>query len=447
MIESLQIIIAFFCFSILIMVPFNIFNSKKIFHSNYNILDLASFNLIINCTVLFFFSILPIALKDYNLIFYIILVTIFFYSYVFKSKNINNFKDYYLQLILFFLVFFIVSIDVASKLNLGWDAKFFYYIKALFFTEGQNFYDLNKFEYVFHPHLGSFLWAFYWELLPSKLEYMGRLFYVFIACFSIFYVCHKNLKYSLMDNIIFISLILLFYKYERFSGLQEILIFSFLVITSKFYSKILNINNKYFIIFSILLCNLLIWTKAEGMVYAIIILMLLNLNSKIFFKVKIYINLSFLFIFFLKYFIYEISDNVMLDTTGSPYFISYFLDLNYHFIIHKLKLIIPYLLYYILNNIFFISGVIILIYKRFLYPKNNYNKIIELYCLINLIFIFAAYLLRDVEIEFAIKTTMERIVFSASGFYCFLLVDFLKNTFNNVWPDKKIYSNHKNNYN
>ena len=248
MIESFQIIIAFFCFAILTIVPFNIFNSKKIFQTNYNILDLASFNLITNCTVLLFFSILPITLIDYNLFYYIVLVAIFFYSYVLKFKNINNFKDYYLQLILFFLVFFIISIDVASKLYLGWDAKYFYYIKALFFVEGQNFYDLNKFENIYQPHLGSFLWAFYWELLPSKLEYIGRLFYVFIACFSIFYVCHKDLKYSLISNIIFISLMLLFYKYERFSGLQEILIFSFLVIASKFYSKILNLNNKYFII-------------------------------------------------------------------------------------------------------------------------------------------------------------------------------------------------------
>ena len=70
MIESLQIIIAFFCFAILTIVPFNIFNSKKIFNTNYNILDLASFNLITNCTVLLFFSILPITLKDYNLFFY-----------------------------------------------------------------------------------------------------------------------------------------------------------------------------------------------------------------------------------------------------------------------------------------------------------------------------------------------------------------------------------------
>ncbi len=50
------------------------------------------------------------------------------------------------------------------------------------------------------------------------------------------------------------------------------MVFSFLVIMSKFYLKILNFNNKYFIIFSILLCNLILWSKAEGIVYAIIIL-------------------------------------------------------------------------------------------------------------------------------------------------------------------------------
>ena len=426
MIESLQIIIAFFCFAILTIVPFNIFNSKKIFHTSYNILDLASFNLITNCTVLLFFSLLPITLKDYNLFFYIVLVAIFFYSYVLKFKNINNFKDYYLQLILFFLVFFIVSIDVASKLYLGWDAKYFYYIKALFFLEGQNFYDLNKFENIYHPHLGSFLWAFYWELLPSKLEYTGRLFYVFIACFSIFYVCHKDLKYSLMSNIIFVSLMFLFYKYERFSGLQEILIFSFLVITSKFYAKILNINNKYFIIFSILLCNLILWSKAEGIIYAIIMIMLLNLNNKIFFKEKIYINLSFLFIFFLKYLIYEISNNVMLEKTGHPYSINYFLDLNFQFIIYKLKFIVPYLAYYILNNIFFIAGILILLILNFQKKKDSYIKIINFYFILNIMFIISAYLFRNMEIEFSIRTTMERIIFTSSGFYVFLIINYFK---------------------
>ena len=359
MIEISQILLSFILFSLTITVPVNIFNYKMFVNKKFFNLDIASFNLILNCNILLLMSILPISLRLYNSLFIFSYLIIFIYIYFIKNFKFNLLKNFIQFISIFFIIFFIISTNVASELNLGWDAKYFYYIKALFFVEGQNFYDLNKFENIYHPHLGSFLWAFYWELLPNKLEYMGRLFYVFIACFSIFYVCHKDLKYSLMSNIIFVSLMFLFYKYERFSGLQEILIFSFLVITSKFYAKILNINNKYFIIFSILLCNLLIWTKVEGMVYAIIMIMLLNLNNKIFFKEKIYINLSFLFIFFLKYLIYKISNNVMLDTAGSPYFINYFLDLNYQFIIYKLKFIMPYLAYYILNNIFYFVKIFI----------------------------------------------------------------------------------------
>jgi len=429
MIEIFQIIIIFICFVLLTLVPFNIFGSKKISNINYNALDRASFNLITNCTILLFFSILPMSLDQYSLFFYIILLIIFIYSYGFEYKNFNSFKDFFLQIFFFFFIFFIISIDVASELSLGWDAKFFYYIKTLFFIEGQNFYDLNKFEFSFHPHLGSFLWAFFWNLVPNNQEYVGRLFYVFLTCFSIFYVCQKDLRYSLRNNIIFISLILLFYNYERFSGLQEILIFSFLVLLSKFYSKIFNRNKKYFIIFSILLMNLILWSKAEGIVYATIMTLLLNFNKKIYVKEKIYINFSFLFIIFLKYFIYNISDNVMIDKSGHPYELSYLLNLNYYFIIYKLKLIIPYLLYYIFNNIFFISGIIVLFYKRYFFQKDNYIEIMNFYFIINLSFIICAYILRDMEIEYSIKTTMERVVFTASGFYCFLLVKFLKDIF------------------
>ena len=53
----------------------------------------------------------------------------------------------------FFIIIFLLSIDLAHELNLGWDAKYFYYIKALFFIENQNFGDLNKFaDNLFHQN-------------------------------------------------------------------------------------------------------------------------------------------------------------------------------------------------------------------------------------------------------------------------------------------------------
>ena len=131
--------------------------------------------------------------------------------------------------------------------------QYFYYIKALFFIDNQNFSELKKFiHYSYHPHLGSFFWAFFSNLMPIKLEYFGRLFYVFIFCFSMFYVCHNNLKEKFTGNIIFILIIAILYIYERFSGLQEILIFSFLVILSKYFFLIKESKNTWHIFFVML---------------------------------------------------------------------------------------------------------------------------------------------------------------------------------------------------
>ena len=49
------------------------------------------------------------------------------------------------------------------------------------------------------------------------------------------------------------------------------------------------------------------------------------------------------------------------------------------------------------------------------------------YFILNLGFIFSAYIFRDMEIEYAVKTTIERVVFTSSGFYVFLVVNYVKN--------------------
>ena len=47
-------------------------------------------------------------------------------------------------------------------------------------------------------------------------------------------------------------------------------------------------------------------------------------------------------------------------------------------------------------------------------------------------FIVCAYLLRDMEIEYSVRTTMERIIFTSSGFYVFLIINFFKNLNKNL---------------
>ena len=343
----------------------------------------------------------------------------------------KDLKKNLIFLLSFFLVYLIISINVANELNLGWDAKFFYYIKTLFFVENQILYDIKRFSFgTWHPHLGSYYWAFYWSLMPLKIEYFGRLFYVFILTFSLFYVCHDNLKDNFKNNIIFILLILIFYNYERFSGLQEILIFSFLAILSKYFFNLKHSENKYFVFYIILGCNLMMWFKAEGIVYSSILIFLLNISSHISKRNKIYINISFLLLVFLKIIIYQFFNektNFLIETSGHPYYLEYLYNLNIIFIFDKMKYIIPYLIFYTLNNVFFILGILLLLILNFQKNINNYTKCMNFYFILNLGFIFSAYIFRDMEIEYAVKTTLERIVFTSSGFYVFLVINYIKN--------------------
>ena len=433
MIEFLQIIFSFFLFFLIISVPINIFNPKLLINNKFSILGTASFNLILNCNILLFLSILPIALDSYSLFFIFLYFFTFIYIYFIQSPKFDLYKKFTQFLLLFFIIYLIIATNVAGELTLGWDAKYFYYIYALFFVENQNLYDLGKFVHgTWHPHLGSFYWAFFWNLMPIKFEYFGRLFYVFILCFSIFYVCHNNLKDTLISNIIFILTILLFYKYGRFSGLQEVLIFSFLAILSKYFSLLKDSKNIFYVFFIILGCNLIIWFKAEGIAYVSIIILLLNFSNQISRKIKIYINISYVSMIIFKIVIYQFFDAKLIDTSGHPYYLDYISNLNFSFIVYKLKFIIPYLSYYVLINIFFISGIIVLCLSNFQRKIDSYIKYLNYYFFLNLTFIFCAYLFRDMDIEYSIKSTMERVIFTSSGFYIFLIINFIKNLNKNL---------------
>ena len=135
---------------------------------------------------------------------------------------------------MFFIIFFILSIDIANELNLGWDAKWFYLIESLYYMQGNSFKELA--EQMFkdfhpHPHLGSYLWAFFSNLNINNHEYYGRLFiYSYISW--LFLITKKTVKNKNYDLIILTILIIITYKYRYFSGLQEILIFSNLIFIS-----------------------------------------------------------------------------------------------------------------------------------------------------------------------------------------------------------------------
>ncbi len=430
MIEISQILLSFILFSLIITVPVNIFNYKMFINKKLFNLDIASFNLILNCNILLLMSILPISLRLYNSLFIFSYLIIFIYIYFIKNFKFDLLKNFIQFISIFFIIFFIISTNVASELNLGWDAKYFYYIKALFFIENQHLADLNKFSNnAWHPHLGSFYWAFFWNLMPIKLEYFGRLLYVFLFCFSIFYVCHNNFKDKFVGNIIFILTILISYKYGRFSGLQEILIFSILVILSRYFFLLKNSNNISYVLFILLGCNLIIWFKSEGIVYSTILVLLLNFSNQISRKIKVCLNLFYISIIILKVIIYQYFDFAF---NAQPYNLDHILNLNFSIIFYKLKFILSFFFYYSFINVFLVSGIIILFTLNFQRKIDNYTKLLNYYFIFSIMFIFVAYLFRDMEVEYAVRTTMERIIFTSSGFYVFLVVNFFKNLNKNL---------------
>jgi hypothetical protein len=421
--EIIEIVYIFLIFNLFSMSPLNIFH-KNVINFNYLNKDNFFFNLILNLNILLFFSLSTLKLPEYTMTIIIILILFFIKNYFFSFKNL---KDYSYNITFFFIVFFILSIQVASVLNLGWDAKWFWYIKSLYFSDNQTFKELSNYVYNdYHPHLGSFVWSFFKELSFNKYEYMGRLFYVFFYITGIFFITKDIFKNKLKNIITFLLIIFITHKYIYFSGLQEILIFTTLIYMSKFLYNFLKDRSPIYLFFILLSANLLIWLKAEGIAYALIFLISVNFISKLNLKQRILINISFLFIIFFKILIYKF---FQIKVNDQPYYIDYIANLDLTTLFYKIKYILLYLSYYSFKNIIlmFVPIIIIFNYKKII--QNEYLKLISIIFLMNIVFIFSAYIFRDMEVVYSLKTTIDRIVFSSSGFYLLLIIKEFKNFF------------------
>ena len=421
MIEIFFIFLSFPIFLLTTLVPLKI-NLRNLSNIK-NILDKLIYNLILNLNFLFLLSVLPINISQYCLLLAILYLLLFFYKYFIVNFNIGTIINLFLFFLIPGFVFISFAMIIANELNLGWDAKYFYYIKTLFFFDGLSLESLNNFEHnKWHPHLGSFYWGFFWYLSPLKIEYYGRLFYLFIYCISIFYLTQKIFNKKTIANILFIIISLFLFDYERFSGLQEILIFSLLIIASYFIAYSSTNNNKFYILFIILISNLILWIKSEGIVYILIILLCLMLNNSINKRLKFITLISFASIILFKYLIYHKYNFIY---NAQPYNMDYLRSLNVKVLSDKIKHIVPYLGYYSLKNYIFAFGIIILFYKNFFNKNKIYLLSFNTFAILNILFIFLAYLIREIEILYSIKTTMERIVFTFSGFYLFLILSMI----------------------
>jgi hypothetical protein len=434
MTEIIEILIQILFILFIITFPITLLktNTKSII-SAFSLIDKLSINLIFLINILFFASILNINSK-YILYLYVILI-IFLYFYNLRKFNFKSIKiDYYFFVLLSFVI--LISIDIAHELYFAWDTQVHWFFKALSFFQNQKFENLKNFPVPDYPHLGTYIWSFFWKFPLNSFEYLGRITYAFIYVLSIFSIT-ECLKVHVYEKIILaILLIFLTYNYELFSGLQDILIFSLILIKTKFiyyfFEKKFISNRLQLIIILLGITNILCWVKNEGIFYAFFLLFCIFITNNLVLKNKIALITGSLIIISLRIFIFN-----YYGTELDPSYFEFEKTLNFEFllILEKIKIITFYLIIYFSQNPIYLLTIPVLIYIAFKYPLKNITKFVIYFLILNFSFIYLTYLFRTAEVEVTIRHNMLRIIFQTSGFY-FLAIIILINNYAHLFKIK-----------
>jgi hypothetical protein len=311
---------------------------------------------------------------------------------------------------------------------LTWDGAAHWLYKTQNFYQGNEFKNLVNLPMNYYPHLGSYVWAFFWKNSFLQLEYFGRFFYIFVFVVSIFSLgqqLNKNFSTEVKLLITFV-LTALSTNIFLFGGYQEYLIFFIFFVFSRFFF-LLQENNKSFnfiVILILLTANLVLWVKQEGFFYFIF------LNLVIFFHLKSNIYQRFIYVifslFFLIFFIFikihffeslRFNENIIHSNLID--------NLNFIIFFKKIILIIKYLLisfikYPIWIIIIFSSIILFFKYKFF-------NRFLFLYSfgLLSFLLIFSIYLQTKLDITVLLPLTLNRLIFPLSGFFIFIIIQLL----------------------
>ena len=144
-------------------------NSKRNFIFNeLTSLEKVSINLSILLNILLILSFYKINLQY-----------IFVALLIFPLINFMHFqkKLSFQNLVILFFFTFILSISISSNLKLEWDGAATWIYKTINFFSGNSFNNLSEIPGMStYPHLGSYMWAFFWKNSFINSEYVGRIF-------------------------------------------------------------------------------------------------------------------------------------------------------------------------------------------------------------------------------------------------------------------------------
>ena len=428
MIEILQGIIQFFILFILFLFPItpqinNIFLKKY----NFEIFDIICINLVLNLNCYLIISAFKI---DLNILFAInFILAIAFLFFHFKKNIIFLKKIEFKVIFLFFIVNISLFFNSINDLSLMWDGLDHWIYKASAFFQGLGFVNTGNTSY---PHLGGFIWGYFWKNSIVQKEYVGRLTFIFFYVSSLFYLINLFKKSNLyIYKLIFIIVILaLTYDKKLFGGYQDYLIFSLLIIISKLLYLIINNDGKKIFLETIFFLSayILCWTKQEGFVYFIITVFLLILfekekRKKIFFFFT-FLTLGCIYFFLKKFFNSELSFDQKLN-------INFLLTTNFSLLIQILKTITFNLIIAIFKYPIWI--IILISFILSLTDKKNHYQFRYFYIsiIINIFFIYSLMIHTCLYFEYSCelisKVSLDRIIFQMSGFYLVFIIIFLAN--------------------
>ena len=426
MIEILSTIVQLLVFIFLTIFPFNSVLFKEKNDLKHNFAYCISLNCLFLIFILLLFSFFKVPL---NFIFFVLLFTNFIIL-LFNFKKLSNYsfirKNLEFKFFYFFILLFLFIQSVES-LEIGWDAfDIWKYIANHFYLENSIF-DLNEREgrALMYPHLGSYLWAFFWKNSLLELEYFGRLFYIYCYVTAIFSII-LSLKNISIENKILILLFLLFSTYDNnLEGYQEYFIFSFLIIFSiTFLNYTEHKSPNFLLIVYIFICTLLPWIKNEGQFYSIFLIISIlvnkNLRTKKFYLATLLIMCSIISEFYFRKYIF--SPNLIFQSTLS--FEKVFsTDLRDYF--NKIILISFYVMRECLKYPIWLLNIIILAASLFYFKKSEFLRFIFIFFIINTLFIYSIYILTPIELILHLNTSLDRMMLQTSGLYFVGIIYFI----------------------
>ena len=231
-------------------------------------------------------------------------------------------------------------------------------------------------------------------------------------------------------TLIFLTIIVT-YNYSLISGLQEVLVFSLVLIASKFayylFTEKNDTNKLNFIYFILLITNAACWVKNEALIF----LMILNFSLIVFcqidnqLKLKLFFGSMIIVAARLIFFIFF--DTNFVDSQG---FNSSEILVNFNFskIINDLKIILFYYFVYLTQLPIYLIFIPLII-SIFIYEKKNYQikKFILLFTILNFLFLIVAFLFAFEDVMWQVRSGLKRFMFETTGFYLLPILHMLSN--------------------